>query len=137
MDELDYKRKLAYDSKILLEEVIKEFRLFGEDLIQNITVNENGDTIIVETKSQQSIEYRLSEVSYILSDKVNGLWKSGKNIFDIIETKKLMSYEKYLKLYRDDFIEYIGRVEYLSYRIEEIHCELEKIERIALLFSKY
>ena len=131
MDELDYKRKLAYDSKILLEEVIKEFRLFGEDLIQNITVNENGDTIIVETKSQQSIEYSLSEVSYILSDKVNGLWKSGKNIFDIIETKKLMSYEKYLKLYRDDFIEYIGRVEYLSYRIEEIHCELEKIERIA------
>ncbi|MDD6795886.1 MAG: hypothetical protein PUE01_10840 [Clostridiaceae bacterium] len=131
MDELDYKRKLAYDSKILLEEVIKEVRLFGEDLIQNIIVNENGDTIILETKSQQSIEYNLSEVSYILSDKVNGLWKNGKSVFDIIETKKLMSYEKYLKLYRDDFIEYMGRIEYLSYRFEEIHCELEKIEKIA------
>ncbi|MBE6062937.1 MAG: hypothetical protein E7207_05100 [Clostridium butyricum] len=121
--------ELAYKSVELIREIIQEVKFFGEDLLKDIRIDKSYKGVVIEDVSGSTLEYSLSEVSYILTDSISGLWKFGNSFEESIksiENRKKVSFQK---LDRNQFIEYAGKIDYIKFRFNKILEELRKIER--------
>lgn len=70
--------ELAKKSEDLIKKVIGKEG--NNDVLTNITSNEIGDTVIFTLKGGRTLEYSISEISYIFEDELEG--------FEIFSKKK-------------------------------------------------
>ncbi|MDO5516812.1 MAG: hypothetical protein Q4F66_04605 [Clostridium sp.] len=122
--------ELANKSINLISEIVEEAEFFGENLLKNMRISSSAKEIVIEYMNKGTLEYSLSEVSNILTDSIEGLWKFGESFEDSINTICRRKNDNYGSIEKKEFIEYAGRAEYVKFRLEEILNILREIEKI-------
>lgn len=130
MGNISRETELAGKSINLISEIVEEAKFFGENLLKDIRISDSAKEIIIEDVNCSVIEYSLSEVSSVFTDSIEGLWKFGESFEDSINHICRKVYDNFGEFEKNEFIEYVGRAEYVKYRLAEIINLLRGVEKI-------
>lgn len=128
MDKLNKLKQLCDEASILIGEFSKEAGYINESQVKKISTTYASGTIIITNKNEETIEYTLSEISYLFQDKIIDFWPLGNRFFFDMECYKTSALKHYDDLDKMEFIEYIGNLHYTELRCNQIVARLKKIE---------
>lgn len=135
MSKLEQKIKLvelAKEAVKLIKEFIELEALLGECPYGNIRRNRSGSKItVVDYIYGEKLEFKLTQVSSIFSDEIEGFGPCGNGFYEAIESAKSNLDYEFENMDKKEFIKYAGMICYIKPRCKEIYKRLKQIEREA------
>lgn len=129
MDRAERLKELATEASKIIFDFLNETSSYGGNFLKNILISEDGTYITLVNNYDEKLEYSISEVGYIFSDKAKGFWRDRDKFLDAIEKEKLYIYNSFKVLNKEDFIQYIGEVFYIENKYEDMRYKLHIIGR--------
>ncbi len=114
----------------ILNELLESAKFLGESFSKSIIFNEEDTIIILDSNKDFQREYSLSEVSFILKDRVDGLWVSDKSLIEYVNYLEEKLEEKYESFDKYEFLAYCKKVYNLKYKTEIAYFKLREIEKM-------
>ena len=125
-------KELAKEAVKLIKEFIELESLLGECPYGNIRRNRSGSKItVVDYIYGEKLEFKLTQVSSIFSDEIEGFGPCGNGFYEAIELAKDNLDKEFENMDKKEFIKYAGTICYIKPRCKEIYRRLEEIEREA------
>lgn len=129
MNKQERKLDLANEAVSLIKEFRELEATVGENIFKSIKVNTDGSKIIVDHIYEGILEYKLTEISTVFSDEIDGFGPVGSGFYDAIYLEIDNFENAYEKMDKKDFIDYVGKVYFMKFRCEEIYEKLKLIEK--------
>lgn len=130
MDRIFTKEELAGSAYNIINELLKDAEFLGEKFYKSIIIDDDNDISVLDNNKKFQREYSLSEVSYLLSDSIDGFWEVDKSFIEYVNYLENKIEDKYSELNQYNFIEYCKRVYNLKYKILNVYSKLKEIERL-------
>ena len=125
-------KELAKEAVKLIKEFIELEALLGECPYGNIRRNRSGSKItVVDYIYGEKLEFKLTQVSSIFSDEMEGFGPCGSGFYEAISLAKSSLDYEFKNMDKKEFIKHAGMICYIKSRCEEIYKRLEEIEREA------
>ena len=117
--------ELLEEAKDLIIEYYEEEKILcdGENQLEYINISEDGTELILKEKKYEDKEY------YDLTDISSKL--EFIKYFEAWDFAKMDASDKYKKMNKEEYIQYVGSLYYLDERGKEIYERLQEIEREA------
>ena len=117
--------ELLEEAKDLIIEYYEEEKILcdGENQLEYINISEDGTELILKEKKYEDKEY------YDLTDISSKL--EFIEYFEALDFAKMDASDKYKKMNKEEYIQYVGSLYYLDERVKEIYERLQEIEREA------
>ena len=131
MTNLEKRLKLANEAKDLIIEFRNEEARLGENVLEKISVSEDGSIIYVTDTYKGEEEYALEEISSIFTTEMRGWGPCSAQLCEAIDMAKAEVEYEYKNMKKDDYIQYVGGLFYMEQRCEEIYVRLKEIEKEA------
>ena len=128
MDRIFTKEELAGSAYKIISELLKEAEFLGEKFSKSIIINDENDISVLDNNKKFQREYSLSEISYLLSDSIDGFWETDKSFIEYVNYLEKKIEDKYDRLDKYNFIEYCKKVYNLKYKTMNVYSTLKKIE---------
>lgn len=130
MDRIFTKEELAGSAYNIINELLKDAEFLGEKFYKSIIIDDDNDISVLDNNKKFQREYSLSEVSYLLSDSIDGFWEVDKSFIEYVNYLEKKIEDKYSELNQYNFIEYCKRVYNLKYKTLNVYSKLKEIERL-------
>lgn len=130
MDRIFTKEELAGSAYNIINELLKDAEFLGEKFYKSIIIDDDNDVSVLDNNKKFQREYSLSEVSYLLSDSIDGFWEVDKSFIEYVNYLENKIEDKYSELNQYNFIEYCKRVYNLKYKTLNVYSKLKEIERL-------
>lgn len=130
MDRIFTKEELAGSAYNLINELLKDAEFLGEKFYKSIIIDDDNDISVLDNNKKFQREYSLSEVSYLLSDSIDGFWETDKSFIEYVNYLEKKIEDKYCELNQYNFIEYCKSVYNLKYKTLNVYSKLKEIERL-------
>lgn len=130
MDRIFTKEELAGSAYNIINELLKDAEFLGEKFYKSIIIDDDNDISVLDNNKKFQREYSLSEVSYLLSDSIDGFWEVDKSFIEYVNYLENKIEDKYSELNQYNFIEYCKRVYNLKYKTLNVYSKLKEIERL-------
>lgn len=130
MDRIFTKEELAGSAYNIINELLKDAEFLGEKFYKSIIIDDDNDISVLDNNKKFQREYSLSEVSYLLSDSIDGFWEVDKSFIEYVNYLEKKIEDKYSELNQYNFIEYCKRVCNLKYKTLNVYSKLKEIERL-------
>ena len=130
MDRIFTKEELAGSAYNIINELLKDAEFLGEKFYKSIIIDDDNDISVLDNNKKFQREYSLSEVSYLLSDSIDGFWEVDKSFIEYVNYLEKKIEDKYCELNQYNFIEYCKRVYNLKYKTLNVYSKLKEIERL-------
>lgn len=124
------KEKIAYLVNEILNELLESAQFLGMNCDKKAIFDDESGIIILDNNGDFQREYSLSEVSYILKDRVDGLWQSDKSFIEYVSYLEKKLEEKYENIDNYDFHIYCKKVYNLKYKTQIAYFKLKEIEKM-------
>ena len=125
-------KELAKEAVKLIKEFIGLEALLGECPYGNIRRNRSGSKItVVDYIYGEKLEFKLTQVSSIFSDEIEGFGPCGNGFYEAIESAKSNLDYEFKNMDKKEFIKRAGMICYIKPRCKDIYIRLEEIEREA------
>lgn len=131
MINLEKRLALANEAKELIIEFREEEARLGENVLEKISISENGSTIYVIDKYRGEEEYALEGISEIFVTEMRGWGPCSAQFYEAIDMAKCDVEDDYKKMGKEEYIQYVGGLFYMEQRCKEIYVRLEEIEKEA------
>ena len=131
MTKLEKRLKLANEAKNLIIEFRNEESRLGENVLEDISISEDGSIIYVTDMYDGDEEYALEEISSIFTAEMRGWGPCSAQLCEAIDMAKAEVEYEYKNMKKDDYIQYVGGLFYIEQRFEEIYVRLKEIEKEA------
>lgn len=129
MTNLEKRLKLANEAKDLIIEFRAEEGRLGENVLEKISISEDGLTIYVTETYDGEKEYALEGISEIFTTEMRGWGPCSPQLCEAISMAQSEVESKYKKMSKEEYIQYVGGLYYMEQRCEEIYVRLEEIEK--------
>ncbi|APF23524.1 MULTISPECIES: hypothetical protein [Clostridium] len=130
MDRIFTKEELAGSAYNIINELLKDAEFLGEKFYKSIIIDDDNDISVLDNNKKFQREYSLSEVSYLLSDSIDGFWEADKSFIEYVNYLEKKIEDKYCELNQYNFIEYCKSVYNLKYKTLNVYSKLKEIERL-------
>ena len=125
-------KELAKEAVKLIKEFIGLEAYLCECTYGNIRRNRSGSKItVVDYIYGEKLEFKLTQVSSIFSDEIEGFGPCGNGFYEAIELAKDNLDKEFENMDKKEFIKYAGTICYIKPRCKEIYKRLKQIEREA------
>ena len=131
MTNLEKRLKLANEAKDLIIEFRAEEGRLGENVLEKISISEDGSTIYVTETYDGEKEYALVEISEIFLTEMRGWGPCSAQLEEAISMAQSEVESEYKNMTKEEYIQYVGGLYYMELRCEEIYVRLEQIEKEA------
>ena len=131
MTKLEKRLKLANEAKNLIIEFRNEESRLGENVLEDISISEDGSIIYVTDMYDGDEEYALEEISSIFTAEMRGWGPCSAQLCEAIDMAKAEVEYEYKNMKKDDYIQYVGGLFYMEQRCEEIYVRLKEREKEA------
>lgn len=131
MTNLEKRLKLANEAKDLIIEFRAEESRLGENVLEKISISEDGSTIYVTETYDGEKEYVLEEISEIFLTEMRGWGPCSAQLEEAISMAQSEGESEYKNMTKEEYIQYVGGLYYMELRCEEIYVRLEQIEKEA------
>lgn len=131
MTNLEKRLKLANEAKELIMEFREEEGRLGENVLQKISISEDGSIIYVTETYDGEKEYGLEEISDIFVTEMRGWGPCSAQLYEAIEMAKCDVESEYKNMSKEEYIQYVGGLFYMEQRCEEIFVRLQEIAKEA------
>lgn len=131
MTNLEKRLKLANEAKDLIIEFRAEESRLGENVLEKISVSEDGSSIYVTETYDGEKEYALEEISEIFLTEMRGWGPCSAQLEEAISMAQSEVESEYKNMTKEEYIQYVGGLYYMEIRCEEIYVRLEQIEKEA------
>ncbi|WP_297135635.1 hypothetical protein [Terrisporobacter sp.] len=131
MTNLEKRLKLANEAKDLIIEFRAEEGRLGENVLEKISISEDGSTIYVTETYDGEKEYALEEISEIFLTEMRGWGPCSAQLEEAISMAQSEVESEYKNMTKEEYIQYVGGLYYMELRCEEIYVRLEQIEKEA------
>lgn len=131
MTNLEKRLKLANEAKDLIIEFRAEESRLGENVLEKISISEDGSTIYVTETYDGEKEYVLEEISEIFLTEMRGWGPCSAQLEEAISMAQSEVESEYKNMTKEEYIQYVGGLYYMELRCEEIYVRLEQIEKEA------
>lgn len=129
MINLEKRLKLANEAKDLIIEFREEEARLGENVLQEISISEDGATIYVTETYNGEEEYRLEGISSMFVTEMRGWGPCSAQLYEAIHIAQSEAESEYKNMSKEEYIQYVGGLYYMEQRCEEIFVRLQQIER--------
>lgn len=129
MTNLEKRLKLANEAKDLIIEFRAEECRLGENVLEKISISEDGSTIYVTETYDGEKEYALAEISEIFLTEMRGWGPCSAQLEEAISMAQSEVESEYKNMTKEEYIQYVGGLYYMELRCEEIYVRLEQIEK--------
>lgn len=129
MTNLEKRLKLANEAKDLIIEFRAEEGRLGENVLEKISISEDGSTIFVTETYDGEKEYALEEISEIFLTEMRGWGPCSAQLKEAISMAQSEVESEYKNMTKEEYIQYVGGLYYMELRCEEIYVRLEQIEK--------
>lgn len=131
MTNLEKRLKLANEAKDLIIEFRAEEGRLDENVLEKISISEDGSTIYVTETYDGEKEYALVEISEIFLTEMRGWGPCSAQLEEAISMAQSEVESEYKNMTKEEYIQYVGGLYYMELRCEEIYVRLEQIEKEA------
>ncbi len=121
MTNLEKRLKLANEAKDLIIEFRAEEGRLGENVLEKISISEDGSTIYVTETYDGEKEYALVEISEIFLTEMRGWGPCSAQLEEAISMAQSEVESEYKNMTKEEYIQYVGGLYYMELRCEEIY----------------
>lgn len=130
MDRIFTKEELAVSVCEIVNELLKDAKFLGDKFSKSIRVDLENNISVLDNNKNIQREYSLSEVSYLLSDRIDGFWESEESFIGYVNYLEKKIEDKYDILDQYNFIDYCKKVFNLKYKTIYVYNKLKDIEKL-------
>lgn len=130
MNENFTKEKIADSVCKVLNELLDAAQFLKGNFTKYIVLSSENEVVITDSRNKIYKRYSLSEVSYILEDRIDGMWEGDKCFMSYVRYLENKIEECYETLGQYGFLQYCKKVYNLKAKTEIAYYKLREFEKM-------